>query len=466
MRKPWVIHPVLVTVFPILFLYTNNIQEMPARQLLVPLGISLGSALLLWGLFGLLLRDRSKAGLATTILVFLFFTYGHFYGLVQGWESRTGHGYLLPGTLLAFGYAVYFIRRARRDFFTTTRVLNIAAVVLTGINAFSVISYQLNRTEIPQPDIRGYTVRGEAASVPDIYFIILDEYAHPQTMQQYFSYDNSPFINSLEEKGFFVANDSTSGFDITVRAIASILNMEFTEETEPEDVTYQRLARSEVAANLQALGYRYIYFGHWYETGRYKIEADTYLNFYENTSQASLMPEFSALLWNTTMLRPFYNYMSGGIYEGFYREGLINTLSELKKVPDMEGPKFVFAHILFPHVPFVFGPNGERIAPSNSENIRDNQYYLGQYVYITREIEKVLDAILANSATEPIIVIQSDHGPRWLPDWQKILNAYYLPDNGKGILNSSISPVDTFRVIFDYYFNIEYEGAEESGGNG
>jgi hypothetical protein len=34
-----------------------------------------------------------------------------------------------------------------------------------------------------------------------------------------------------------------------------------------------------------------------------------------------------------------------------------------------------------------------------------------------------------------------------------ILNAYYLPSDGNNLLYDSITPVNTFRLIFDFYFD-------------
>ena len=51
------------------------------------------------------------------------------------------------------------------------------------------------------------------------------------------------------------------------------------------------------------------------------------------------------------------------------------------------------------------------------------------------------------------IILQGDHGQLW-PDQHaaqmKILNAYYLP-KGSEVLYPSISPVNTFRVVFNEY---------------
>jgi hypothetical protein len=39
----------------------------------------------------------------------------------------------------------------------------------------------------------------------------------------------------------------------------------------------------------------------------------------------------------------------------------------------------------------------------------------------------------------------------------RILNAYYLPDAGGGELYESISPVNSFRVLFNTYFGGKLE---------
>jgi hypothetical protein len=38
----------------------------------------------------------------------------------------------------------------------------------------------------------------------------------------------------------------------------------------------------------------------------------------------------------------------------------------------------------------------------------------------------------------------------------EILNVYYLPDGGDAKLYPAISPVNTFRIIFDTYFGANY----------
>ena len=141
---------------------------------------------------------------------------------------------------------------------------------------------------------------------------------------------------------------------------------------------------------------------------------------------------------------------------------------------------FVFAHIFFAHEPFVFGRHGERVnrdwgfswekAPVARERFLEG--YRMQVSYLNERLEAVVDHIVRQSERRPIVVLQSDHGPSSRTSFERledtdvrerysIFNAYLFPNGGNQMLYPSISPVNTFRVLFNYYFGTSYPLLED-----
>ena len=167
--------------------------------------------------------------------------------------------------------------------------------------------------------------------------------------------------------------------------------------------------------------------------------------------------------------------------QGRWKVGMSNTklkmrVENLPEIADLPSPKFVFAHIYFAHDPFVFGPNGERVyrewaytwrqvpGESRDESIKA---YTMQVTYLNRKLDAALERLLEKSDKTPIILIQGDHGPSSrtnlaslaetdIHERYGILNAYLLPGGGEKRLYDSISPVNSFRVVFNHYFGTTY----------
>ena len=501
---PAPLYVLLGAAFPVLYLYAHNIAETKFGEAALPLALSMAGAVVLWALLALILRNARKAGLATVIFLFLFFTYGH---LCDGLDYLglfvPKHAYLLSTMLFIWGYCVYFISRASRDFRTTTTVLNVVAVALIAINLFNIASYEIRLARLDTGTPQESPAQAAAASnlteldtLPDIYFIIFDEYAHPDTMLEYYDYDNSEFINNLEDKGFFIASQSRTRSFATPQCLAQVLNMEYLTpgwDWEAEigkyvehetnvvysrdyawnDVTFRKLAYNKVADFLRRQGYEYIAFANKVPWISYlRDSTDRLINYYTTATLPWKSPWISAfqeVLWQTTMLRPFYYHLVGSEYELANRRMTLYSLEHMKMMPEEQGPKFVFAHLYCPHQPFVFGPNGEYLDAQDYNNYADKRVYLGQYIFSSAEIEKLVDALLEKSETPPIIILQSDHGIRphhrnivvGGDEWHKILNAMYLPGVDYSEISDSISPVNTFRLIFNHYFDADYPLLED-----
>lgn len=129
------------------------------------------------------------------------------------------------------------------------------------------------------------------------------------------------------------------------------------------------------------------------------------------------------------------------------------ALESLEKTPDLPGNNFVYAHLYTTHQPFVFYPDGE-FHPHLKQGDRA---YRDQVIFTDARLLEIVKTILAKSEPEPIIVIQADHSYFPSADRVKILNAYYLPDGGNKQLYPTITPINTFRVIFNTYFGGQYD---------
>jgi hypothetical protein len=83
-----------------------------------------------------------------------------------------------------------------------------------------------------------------------------------------------------------------------------------------------------------------------------------------------------------------------------------------------------------------------------------------QLDYLNPQIIEIVKNIIDHSDTDPIIILEGDHGFANLQR-TSILHALYLPDDGKTNLYPSISLVNTFRVIFNTYFGAHFPLLED-----
>jgi hypothetical protein len=273
-------------------------------------------------------------------------------------------------------------------------------------------------------------------------------------LEDQFGYDNSAFIGALEDDGFYVADCSRSNYGYTIQSMTSELNMNYLDDL---DLAYNdptlsaRLQHSDVRKFFDELGYEFVVFESPYPwldiTG-----ADQYI---KSDSDVAIQ-DFEILYLRTTLFTlPFDGYrrfVNDTIDPGMHTHvHQVNTiLRYLQNPPESDGPRFVYAHILSPHVPKVFTSNGQ-LNPNWKED--QKAALRGTYDYIGDQILKAVESILESSDRDPIIILQADHGDSKEAEYRTlILNAYYLPDGGEEDLYPAISPVNTFRVILNRYF--------------
>jgi hypothetical protein len=124
----------------------------------------------------------------------------------------------------------------------------------------------------------------------------------------------------------------------------------------------------------------------------------------------------------------------------------------------------VFAHIVITHGPPVFLPDGTitndpNILGTDSTPVTpeyDRLGYINEIQFTNAQILKIVSTIISNSKIPPVIIIQGDHGFQG-DNRNLILNAYFVNDETKKSLYPTITPINSFRLIFNHYFGTNYE---------
>jgi hypothetical protein len=195
------LYPLFFALYPLLALLGFNIDETAFNVVWRPLFLIAAGVLILMVLFFLPLRNWHRAALLTTILVLLFFTYGHFYSYLKTVEVFGfivgRHRQLLPlwAVLGALG-AWWAIRRLKNPQ-QLAPVLNLISIFLLVYPVFQSVSYVISESRARQALSSNREETASANSslgyAPDIYYIILDAYGRADTLQTVFDYDNSEF---------------------------------------------------------------------------------------------------------------------------------------------------------------------------------------------------------------------------------------------------------------------------------
>jgi hypothetical protein len=412
------------------------------------------------------------------------------------------HRYLLSIFLVITAGWIWLVVKKSKRVVNIHSLMNVIGVVLVILPTYKLISSLL----IQDVDASGGNAQESAllhsesdAIRPDIYYIILDGYARQDVLTELYSYDNSEMLEWLESHGFFIANASHSNYMQTLLSLASSLNMDYLsdfngweEKTRNDLNVFNGLIRhSKVREELSRQGYEMISFETGYNPTNIR-DADIFLSV-EDVSRAGdryilIVNEFEDMLINSTLASIFYDPV---IIERFFGNVIMEdpiarhknriqfTFSQLAEIPTRQGDYFVFAHIISPHPPFIFDENGAAIRPEGTYTFYDASNYPGtkeeyiqryrqQLIYLNTLIMETVEMILSQSEIDPIIILQADHGPGAylqtnslessnLKERFSILNAYHFPLQGDDVLNKNITPVNSFRLLFNRYFDASYE---------
>lgn len=544
MKRTLIFHPLLFAIYPIVFLFSHNLERMSIdiSEIFLPIIVTTISTLIVWFILILIIKDGRKSGILASIFLLIVFSYWHLITIVYLLLLMFITWALILSIVLVLYYILYYIvkdttkaktlsliilclvlvygqvfsfgifsdflisayttldsienwiissfinlvyiflaaiiirsvlKASEGSIINLTICLNIVAIILIVLST-STIVYKLLAWQIPvgRMQIQSTNILLPEHR-PDIYYIILDGYGRQDILQEYYGYDNSNFIKELESRGFYIANESRSNYAYTVHSIASSLNFDYLVEGYVPMLS--RLIRyNNVSAFLRQQGYKFVSFSTGYSPTEVK-NADIVM------SPRLELSEFHNMLIFITPLPIVLEYLKNNPQYSLHRGRILYTFDNLPNASENGSPIFVYAHIMVPHPPFVFDEMGNPITPKryftisdgptwiNSESDKERYIsgYIKQLIFTNAKVLETVDDILSNSQEPPIIILQADHGPRstfdsegesWSVDeMTSIFNAYYLPQGGDKHLYNSITPVNTFRIVLNHYFNTEFE---------
>jgi hypothetical protein len=307
--------------------------------------------------------------------------------------------------------SVIWRRRAWAVTQLLTRPLNVFTTAWFGVALVTAVTLSL------PPDLPP-TEHVATEPGPNVYVILLDGYPRHDSLMEYFDFDNRPFLDALEERGFDVAERSTSHYPGTMQTVTTMMQMRPLEELLGEewsgsDAQYRRLWHllnaAPVPAAFEAAGYAtYAIVSSaaaldW-RTADVVLDSPALTEFEEHLVDTGFLPYVLPLYVRTHSMR---------------RAEVLDAFAHLEASAGTT-PRFVFAHILSPHHPYVFAPDGSPAAPC-PESLCANHIgppnptladrFLGQLRFLNGRVLEALDHII-HVDPEATVIVFSDHGLR------------------------------------------------------
>ena len=475
-----VIHSFLFAVYPILALFAFHIDQVqiwePGRAVIGTVLVT-GVCLLLWHF---LTKSWYRAGFVCTLWALLFFSYGHAFGVLEGNQvvPLLGRADVLAAIwACVWIIGTWWLIRILKNPLPFTRVLNVVSIVLLIFPVYQIVSFMftdsiLVSSSLPSTETPAFVPQ---QNPPDIYYIILDGYGRADVLQDIYSQNNRGFIQFLEGLGFYIPQNSHSNYDQTSLSLASSLNYQYVNEfverigkdSSSRSPLFNLVRDNQVFAFLKQHGYKMVTLSSYFLFSGNDPDIE---NVDLNITPVASLNSFELMLLRSSVAALWLDQ----VMPEMHRDRILAALDLLPKRPKSDTPKFVFAHILAPHPPFVFDRNGK---PRDFISFFDGNYYPGtresyiqgygeQVDFLNHQLRGVIEGILSNNDPQPIIILQGDHGPGAYLNWDfidqschwermSIFAAYYFPNQDYSQLYDTITPVNTFRVLFNTYFDAQ-----------
>jgi hypothetical protein len=179
------------------------------------------------------------------------------------------------------------------------------------------------------------------------------------------------------------------------------------------------------------------------------------------------MVQLETVILGKTLLVPVVNWLAPQLIHQQQRDRSLKAIAAIEAAAFDPRQQLVFAHLMLPHSPFVFGRRGEPIpqpecVPTCSifEGPSDKDAWVGEYgdqvVFTNDLLLEMVDSLLAGGK-DPVVILMSDHGARaWREEdpEEMLLNffAAYTP-GAPELFPDDATPINVFPRLMRQYLD-------------
>ena len=226
---------IFAALYPVISLYVLNVSEINLIYIIRPILAALVGMAVIFGLFKLILRNSQKAAIASTIGFLIFCSYGALFNVIKGLSiggvTLGNHRILLPVVITLTIIILWFVITRMKPPYT--QIYQGFNIVLGALILFSIVQLGLKYDQIKLPSQStnnpAIISTQSTTDLPDVYYFMLDSYPRADYIKKFMEYDNTPFLNALKQRGFYIADCSMSNYSFTRLSQATTLNMEYFE---------------------------------------------------------------------------------------------------------------------------------------------------------------------------------------------------------------------------------------------
>tara|TARA_Y100000590_G_scaffold95323_2_gene108134 strand:- start:22940 stop:24286 length:1347 start_codon:yes stop_codon:yes gene_type:complete len=409
--------------------------------------------------------NTQKSAVVSSILFINFIVFGNIRSFLTN-DLQFNFEYLTVALLIIFLIivisSIFFIFR-KNILNEISKIFTIFSLSLILILMPNILFFYIDNDK-ENTELFEINLDVEMSSKPDVYVVIMDEFAGELQLASDFDYYPEKFFEELELRDFNIPKFAFSNYPNTAYSIPSIMNMDYVDfipEILGEESTNTLMA-NELADNNNVMkmfhnnGYHVVsFYGGMGALGKSFVDQKVCAPFEINNDLKEKYLQIYV---------PFTN-VNNQLINGTINDKLQCILENVSNTSTGDKPHVYFIHLRLPHEPFVYDANGTYNELSNYD-ATSKEGYLEQLKYSEKFVLKLSDMIKENNPESAILVF-SDHGFRAEIDWENrqldnmirgnnVITAIHIP--GENVdLPETVTLVNLFRIFFNQYLENDFE---------